>query len=58
MFLENPMGFAARRRILRYGYESTARLLRADHQVYEAAFGRHRVRVDAERLQPPWELSA
>jgi NTE family protein len=58
MFLHNPMGFASRRRMLRYGYESTARVLRAEHQIYEAAFGRHRVRVDAERLQPPWELSA
>jgi hypothetical protein len=58
MFLHNPMSFTSRRRMLRYGYESTARVLRAEHQVYEAAFGRHRVRVDAERLQPPWELSA
>jgi NTE family protein len=58
MFLHNPMTFTSRRRMLRYGYESTARLLRSEHQIYEAAFGRHRVRVDAERLQPPWELTA
>jgi predicted acylesterase/phospholipase RssA len=58
MFLHNPMSFTSRRRMLRYGYESTARVLRAEHQVYEAAFGRHLVRVDTHRLQPPWELSA
>jgi predicted acylesterase/phospholipase RssA len=57
MFLYNPMSFDARRRILRYGYESTARQLRAQREIWEAAFGRHGVRVDADKLQPPWELS-
>jgi NTE family protein len=58
MFLHNPMTFTSRRRMLRYGYESTARQLRAERLQYEAAFGRYRVRVDADRLQPPWELTA
>jgi predicted acylesterase/phospholipase RssA len=58
MFLHNPMTFSSRRRMLRYGYESTARLLKTERAQYEAAFGRHRVRVDAARLQPPWELTA
>jgi predicted acylesterase/phospholipase RssA len=57
MFLHNPMSFASRRRMVHYGYESTARLLRAQRQVYEAAFGRNRVRVDVDRLQAPWELT-
>jgi predicted acylesterase/phospholipase RssA len=58
MFLHNPMAFSSRRLILRYGYESAARQLKADRQLYEAAFGRLDVRVDASRLQAPWELTA
>jgi len=58
MFLHNPMSFASRRRMVRYGYDATARLLRAERGLYEAAFGRHRVRVDADKLQAPWELTA
>jgi predicted acylesterase/phospholipase RssA len=58
MFLHNPMSFASRRRMLRYGYESTARLLTAERQRWEAAWGRHDVRVDHTRLSPPWELTA
>ena len=38
-------------------YESTAQQLKSQRQLYEAAFGRHEVRVDATRLQPPWELT-
>jgi NTE family protein len=57
MFLHNPMNFSSRRRMLRYGYESTARKLKLERQEYEAAFGRRRVRVDAARLQAPWELT-
>ncbi|MDB4967439.1 MAG: uncharacterized protein JWN44_3128 [Myxococcales bacterium] len=58
IFLSNPMAFASRRRILRYGYESTARLLIAERARWEAAFARLDVRVDARRLQAPWELTA
>jgi predicted acylesterase/phospholipase RssA len=58
MFLHNPMSFASRRRMVRYGYASTARLLTEDRPRWEAAWGRHDVRVDTKRLQPPWELSA
>ncbi len=57
MFLHNPMSFSSRRRMVHYGYESTARLLRAQRQSYEAAFGRNRVRVSVDRLQAPWELT-
>jgi predicted acylesterase/phospholipase RssA len=57
MFLQNPMNFSSRRRVLRYGYESTARQLRAQREVYEAAFGRHAVRVDPARLSAPWEVA-
>jgi len=57
MFLHNPMGWASRRRMLRYGYESTARRLKQDRLLYEAAFGKHRVRVDEHQLSPPWELT-
>jgi predicted acylesterase/phospholipase RssA len=57
MFLHNPMNFSSRRLVLRYGYESAARQLKEQRQVYEAAFGRHQVRVDASQLQAPWELT-
>jgi predicted acylesterase/phospholipase RssA len=58
MFLHNPMSFTSRRRMLRYGYESTARLLTEERQRWETAFLRHDIRVDPARLSPPWELSA
>ena len=58
IFLSNPMAFASRRRILRYGYESTARLLTAERARWESAFARLDVRVDTRRLQAPWELTA
>ncbi len=57
MFLHNPMSWESRRRMVRYGYESTARLLQEHRAEYEAAFGKHRVRVDATQLQSPWELT-
>lgn len=58
IFLANPMSFSSQRRMLRFGYESTARLLAAERPAWETAFGRHRVRVDASRLRAPWEISA
>jgi NTE family protein len=58
IFLSNPMAFASRRRILRYGYESTARLLTDERARWESVFARLDVRVDARRLQAPWELTA
>jgi len=58
MFLDNPMSWDTRRRMIRYGYQSAARQLQARRPEYEAAFARHRVRVDAGRLQAPWQLSA
>jgi predicted acylesterase/phospholipase RssA len=58
IFLTNPMSFSSRRRILRYGYESTARLLLEERARWEAAFARLGVRVNPRRLASPWELSA
>jgi NTE family protein len=58
IFLSNPMAFSSRRRILRYGYESAAKQLTAERARWEAAFARLDVRVDARRLQAPWELTA
>jgi predicted acylesterase/phospholipase RssA len=58
MFLDNPMSWDTRRRMIRYGYQSAARQLSEKRPEYEAAFARHRVRVDARRLQTPWQLSA
>lgn len=58
IFLSNPMSFSSRRRILRYGYESTARLLVDERARWETAFARIGVRVDPRRLSPPWELTA
>ena len=43
--------------MLRYGYESTMRQLTANRPLYEAAFARHDVRVDAIRFASPWELT-
>ena len=57
MFLHNSMNFSSRRRMLRYGYESTVRQLKEQRQIYEAAFARHEVRVDAMKFAPPWELT-
>lgn len=56
MFLHNPMSWESRRRMIKYGYESTARRLKLERRIYEAAFGKHRVRVDEAQLQAPWEL--
>ncbi len=58
IFLANPMSFSSQGRMLRFGYESTARLLQAQHTAWELAFAKHRVRVDAGRLRNAWELSA
>jgi predicted acylesterase/phospholipase RssA len=57
MFLHNPMSWESRRRMIRYGYESTARLLQQQRAAWETAFGKHRVRVDAAQLSAPWELT-
>jgi hypothetical protein len=40
--------------VLRYGYQSAASQLVAHRDLYEAAFGRHDVSVDAGRLALPW----
>jgi predicted acylesterase/phospholipase RssA len=57
MFLDNPMSWDSRRRMIRYGYESTARLLSSQRGEYEAAFGKHQVRVDEKGLQATWSLT-
>src|SRR5262249_3440397 len=46
MFLENPMSFAARRRIVRYGYESAVRALSERRVEFASAFSRFRIGVD------------
>jgi len=50
MFIENPMNFAARRRIVRYGYESAAAALEERRAEFEAALGRHAIAVNATPL--------
>jgi predicted acylesterase/phospholipase RssA len=50
MFLQNPMNFAARRRIVRYGYESAVRALEERRVEFEDALARHRIGCDASRL--------
>lgn len=56
MLLSNPMNFAVRRRLLRYGYDSAARLLCESHAEFAPAFLRHRIHTDAGKLrQRPWE---
>src|SRR5262249_60675585 len=50
MFIENPMNFAARRRIVRYGYESAAAALEERRDEFAAALGRHRIPVNTAPL--------
>src|SRR5262249_34141604 len=50
MFIENPMNFAARRRIVRYGYESAAAALEERRDEFAAALGRHRIAVNTAPL--------
>jgi len=56
MLLANPMNFAARQRLLRYGYDSAARLLVERQDEFAAACARHGIRTRADRLRArPWE---
>jgi len=58
MMLANPMNFAVRRRLLRYGYDSAARLLQERHGEFAEACARHRIRTDLSALSSrPWELT-
>jgi NTE family protein len=58
MMLANPMNFAVRRRLLRYGYDSAARLLLERQGEFAEACARHRIRTDPGRLsERPWELT-
>jgi predicted acylesterase/phospholipase RssA len=55
MMLSNPMNFAARRRVLRYGFDSAARQLTARSQEFAAACAAHGITLDASRLaRRPW----
>lgn len=57
MMLANPMNFAVRRRLLRYGYDSAARLLLERHELYAPVFSRQKIATDVERLKARrWEL--
>ena len=51
MFLHNPMSFAARRQILRYGYESATRELARRHAEFSAALARHGIATDPRKLR-------
>jgi predicted acylesterase/phospholipase RssA len=50
MFLQNPMNFASRRRIVRYGYESAVRNLSERRGEFQAALSRHSIGCDPSRL--------
>ena len=57
MMMANPMNFQARKRILRYGYDSAARLLLEKFDAFAAACARHGIACTADRLTDrPWEL--
>ena len=57
MLMANPMNFQMRKRILRYGYDSAARLLLSRIDEFTEACARHRIRVSGDRLADrPWEL--
>ena len=56
MLLANPMNFAARQRILRYGYDSAARLLVERHEQFAAACAQHSIKTNPGKLgSRPWE---
>ncbi len=57
LFMENPMNFDSRRRMLRHGYESAARVLRTETAAFTAGFARHEIAVDVGGLLPAWDLS-
>jgi predicted acylesterase/phospholipase RssA len=58
MFLSNPMSFAARRQIARYGYESATRELARRHAEFSAALARHHISCDPDRLRGlPFEMA-
>jgi predicted acylesterase/phospholipase RssA len=50
MLLANPMNFAVRRRLLRYGYDSAARLLVERAAQLAPVFARHDIGTDPARL--------
>lgn len=57
MMLENPMNFTARRRVLRYGYDSAARQLLERQAEFTAAWARHGISTRPGQLeQRPWVL--
>ncbi|MBI4511452.1 MAG: patatin-like phospholipase family protein [Deltaproteobacteria bacterium] len=57
MLLANPMNFAVRRRILRYGYDSAARWLLEKHEEFARACAPWRITCDPSKLRGrPWEL--
>lgn len=58
MMLANPMNFAVRRRLLRYGYDSAARQIAERHGELALACGKRGIGTDPARLAGrPWELS-
>jgi len=52
MFMQNVIGFKARLDVLRYGYNSTARLLGEEFEYYRNLFGKHQIAVSLDRLKP------
>lgn len=51
MFTQNVIGFNARMDVLKYGYNSTARILQDDIDVYRAVFSKHGIGVSLDRLK-------
>jgi predicted acylesterase/phospholipase RssA len=51
MFTQNVIGFKARLEVLRYGYNSTARTLKEEVDLYRSAFARHGIKVSLDRLK-------
>ena len=58
MFLHNPMSFTSRRRMLRYGYESTARQLPPSARSTRRRSAPPACASTPRSLQTPWELTA
>ena len=51
MFLHNVISFKARQEILKYGYESTVNMLKAQFPSFKSAFEKHGIKVSLKRFQ-------
>ncbi len=51
LFMYNVLSFKARRELAFYGYESTARLLKENYEVFKKGFAKCNIKVSLEKLE-------